>query len=174
MGQKCCSICFVRLTTFRQDSDSNRDLWDRKYPPQPTVCHTWVTCYRTVGTIYKWNSRDSPTAWHVFALSVLSICDLEVLVCTIYIWNDRYISTCVKWNGYSYWFYCHFLTLLAKFHYKASLSNIPFNKSSEMSWCYISLLCNLYSKMKRMKKHRGEVHVASMYTIFFIGTRCQL
>ena len=45
---------FVRLTNFRQDSDSNRDLWDRRYPPQPTVCHTWLTCFCTVGTIYLW------------------------------------------------------------------------------------------------------------------------
>ena len=143
MGQKCCSIYFVRLTTFRQDSDSNRDLWDRKYPPQPTVCHTWVTCFCTVGTIYLWFGCTGlhyemtdifPPAWYevILLLIILSLSDT---------------------------------TLLVEYQYKASLTDIPFNESSEMRRCYISLHCNLFSKMTwRIKMHLGEVTLASMYT----------
>ena len=44
------------------------------------------------------NPRFVTPGWHVFARSALSIYDLDALVCTICIWNNRYISTCVIWN----------------------------------------------------------------------------
>ena len=62
-------------------------------------------------------------------------------------------------------FFLSFALASQPFNYKASLSHIPFNQSSEMKRCYISLPCNLYSMMtRRMKMQRGEVQVTSMYT----------
>ena len=143
--------------------------WDRNaaafilldLPPSDRIAIVTGIC-ETVSILP--NPRFVTPGWHVFVRSALSIYDLDALVCTIYIWNNRYISTCVIWNDIIIDYIVTFWHYTTEYHYKASLADIPFNESSEMRRCYITLRCNLFSKMTwRIKMHGREVTLASMY-----------